>query len=63
MLEQNLNFEIKAGKKRLAYFDNVATKVGELFGVKGRELGEKIDGMTEEITLEQDVLRYSTDKY
>lgn len=63
MLEQNLNFEIKAGKKRLAYFDNVATKLGGLFGEGGRELGKKIDNMTENVTVEQDVLSYNNDKY
>lgn len=62
MLEQNLNFEIKAGKKRLAYFDNVATKVGGLLGEKGRELGERIDEVTKDITVKQDVLSYDDDK-
>lgn len=63
MLEQKLNFEIKAGKKRLAYFENITTKIGGLFGEEGREIGEKIDEMTENITVEQDILSYSNRKY
>ncbi|WP_269801162.1 hypothetical protein [Colwellia sp. 75C3] len=40
MLEQKLNFEIKAGKQRLACFENVAAKIGGLFGEEGRGLGK-----------------------
>lgn len=63
MLEQKLNFEIKAGKNRLAHFENVATKVGGLFGEKGRELGKRIDKMTENVTVEQDILSYYNSRY
>lgn len=63
MLEQKLNFEIKAGKQRLASFENVAAKVGGLFGEEGRELGKRIDKMTENVTVEQDILSYNNEKY
>ncbi len=34
-----------------------------LFGEKGREIGEKIDEMTENITIEQNILSYYNSKY
>lgn len=42
----NLNAEYKGIKVK-----NVATKVGSVFGSRGREIGEKIDKVTENITI------------
>ena len=56
MFKQDLNFEIKAGKKSLGVTEDVATKIGSIFGEKGREIGRKIDEKTKGITIEHDVL-------
>ncbi len=56
MFKQNLNFEIKAGKESLGFTEDIATKVGSVFGEKGCEIGRKIDEKTKKITIEQDVL-------
>lgn len=59
MLKSTLNYEIKAGKQRLSVIENVATKIGGLFGERGRELGRAIDDMTKDVIIEEDILSYT----
>ncbi len=56
MFVQDLNFEIKAGNVSLVVTEDIATKIGSIFGEKGREIGREIDEKTKGITIEHDVL-------
>ncbi len=56
MFEQNLNFEIKADNVSLGVTEDIATKIGSIFGEKGREIGQEIDEKTKGITLNLEVL-------
>lgn len=44
--KQNFNVEYKN-----VIVNDVATKVGSLFGNKGKEVGQKIDSITKNITI------------
>ena len=63
MFERNLNFKIKASKQSLIFIEDIATKTGSLFGENARGIGKKIDEMTKDITIEQDILSYNHERY
>ncbi|MGB7605888.1 MAG: hypothetical protein WBL93_10480 [Lutisporaceae bacterium] len=46
--EMGTNINVEIGPFRI---EDVATKIGTLFGEKGREVGEKIDSWTKDVTI------------
>ena len=48
-MKKNLNVEIHGHR-----IENVAEKIGTLFGVTGRAIGKAIDGMTKNVTIKID---------
>lgn len=63
MLQNSFNYRVKVNQHTCVLIEDVATKIGSLFGEKGRDFGRKIDKMTKDITIEQDLLSYNRKRH